>query len=242
MLAVQTFCVACNPLVRHANFLGFQNLTLRSSFGDLAFPHVFWRRGRGLGSSLQVAAWLWPWLFCSQLWDLLSRKRWVARVWTRAAGWLCCQMDALHRASLSCNVLYTLLYLLPFHVGNPFSIFLPPLVPQLVSICKPTSHHSPFSSPSTSGFLSSALLLLHFTAFLTAYSFCHGFSFLPNTLLLPHPDLWWQCMLLCKYFCKTNQLSWQGGEGKHLGVVCLDIIRTQCKMCSAYTRLETYFI
>lgn len=114
MLAVQTFWVVCNPLVRPANCLGFQNLTLRSSFGDLAFPHVFWRRGRGLRSSLQVAAWLWPWLFCSQLWDLLSRKRWVAHVWSRAAGWLHFQMDALHWASLTCNVLYTLLYLYHF--------------------------------------------------------------------------------------------------------------------------------
>lgn len=83
-------------------------------------------------------------------------------------------------SSLKRNVLSTLLYLLLFLVSNPFCISLLPLLLQLVYIC----------SPGTSGLLPSALLLLHFTAFPTAYSFCHGFSFLPNMLQLPHPGLW----------------------------------------------------
>lgn len=81
---------------------------------------VFWRRGTRLGSSLQVPAWLWPWLFCSQLWDLLSKRRWVTHVWIKAAGWLHYQMDALYWASLNSSVLSTLLYLFYFMSVIPF--------------------------------------------------------------------------------------------------------------------------
>lgn len=84
--------------------------------------------------------------------------------------------------------------------------------------------------------------------FCSAIAACPLFQLTSSAWLLPsqriaiaRPVLLWWHMLLCKYWCKTNQLSWGGGK-KHLESVCLDIIRTECKMCSSYTRLETYCV
>lgn len=48
--AVQTSCGLQS--LRHGNFLGFQNLTMRSSFGDLAFPCVMEERAGKFPSRL----------------------------------------------------------------------------------------------------------------------------------------------------------------------------------------------
>lgn len=132
--AVQTFCMVCNPLVSHGNLLGFQNLPMRSSFGDLAFPQCLEegeRAGKfppGCCRALAMAS-------------LLSTVRVVKQ--EKASGTCLHQGSRLTALSDGClvlsslnrNVLSTLLYLLLFRVNYPFRISLLPLLLQLVSIC-----------------------------------------------------------------------------------------------------------
>lgn len=205
----------------------------------LGLSPVFWRRGRGLGSSFQVAARLWPWLFWSQLWDLLSRKRWVARVWIRAAVWLHYQMDALYWAALTgmSFPLYCICYYFMSVIPSvsPFSRCSCSLCPS--ANVPLTTHLSPAPAH-----LGSSLLLC------CCCSLQPFLQLTPSAVASPSFPTCCNCPIqifgdgICFYAnvgCKTNQLSW---GGKHLGIVCLGIIRTECKTCRSYTRLETYCI
>lgn len=132
------------------------------------------------------------------------------------------QVNSTIRHILLLKLLFTV-----FNASNSFSIFLILLFMHPVSIC---------SSPSTSLLLCGCCI-----PFLSADFSCRGFSFLPILFWLPCPVTWWWHVLLCKYRCKTNQLSWGGGETQ-LGSVWLDIIRTECKTYSSCMRLGAYYI
>lgn len=122
------------------------------------------------------------------------------------------------------------LYCIRYYFMLVISLLVSPFSQCCHSLCLSAS--VPFSSPSSSGFLPSALLLPYSLLLLP-------WLLLPSqyVAIAPFGDR------ICFYAnIAAKQISCHGGEGKHLGIVCLDIIRTQCKMFSSYTRLGAYCI
>lgn len=239
LLGVWAFCMACNPLVSHSNLLGFQNLTTRASFGDLAFLQWF----GGARESWEVVSRLLPGLghsFSTLNWvnsNLLSGKRWVAHVQSRAKGGQHYQTDtpvktAQYKVSFQ---LYCICY-------------------YLMSVILSVSSFSPCSCClCPSGNLSlAACLFLQPQHIWAPVAFCSAARpfFQVAYFAVASPSFPMCCDCLVQFFgdgtcfyatMDAKQISCLGG-GECLGSVCADIVRTECKMCSSYMRLDTYCV